>query len=531
MNMLRVIIADDEERVCRLIQALADWEALGMEVCGIAHNGLEAMSLVESLSPDILITDIRMPGYSGLELISRAKAVSPALEVIIISGYAQFDYAQTAIGYGVGEYLLKPINQDSLNATLAKMGRQCRARDRMETDMEALRVSSRDDRERLRANLIPDLLDGRYAAKDARQLDRTYHFGGASGVSQVFLFKMDYDLDRFQEQSLDIVRNKAEDVFRPVLAGQCADFALCRRGAVVAGVMHYPPEKRDALRGFLRDCLNQMVAMTSLFGAVTFSLALGQPARSADALPASLDSARRVLAERLTEGTERLLEGHVPPSGIQEADLLARYAQAAADAIDMLSPDAARGAADALEEAATAVPGVRGWELLQVARSAGVLFLTRLGVEEHERQAAEFQDRADQCPTARGLFDCLRAMQHAQITAALERLQSQQGQPIRQAKQYIKRHYARPLTLEEVSAAMGFSVNYFSTLFKKETGEGFAKYLTRVRMEEARSLLRETRLPVAEICRQVGYADIKHFTHTFKAAVGVTPGEFRKLYG
>ena len=104
-------------------------------------------------------------------------------------------------------------------------------------------------------------------------------------------------------------------------------------------------------------------------------------------------------------------------------------------------------------------------------------------------------------------------------------------QPIRNAKLYVQKHYAEPLTLESVSTAIGFSVNYFSTLFKKETGEGFNKYLTRIRMNQARSLLRETGVSVAEVCGRVGYCDVKHFSKTFKAETGLTPGEYRKLYG
>ena len=76
-----------------------------------------------------------------------------------------------------------------------------------------------------------------------------------------------------------------------------------------------------------------------------------------------------------------------------------------------------------------------------------------------------------------------------------------------------------------------FSTTYFSAMFKKETGEGFAKYLTRIRMEEAKNLLRETGLPVSEICERVGYSDRKHFTHTFHKIAGVNPAEYRKLYG
>ena len=87
---LKVMIADDEERICQLIEALIDCDALQMDVVGVAHNGPEACGLVESLSPDILITDIKMPGYSGLELIEKVKAREENLEIIIISGYAHF---------------------------------------------------------------------------------------------------------------------------------------------------------------------------------------------------------------------------------------------------------------------------------------------------------------------------------------------------------------------------------------------------------------------------------------------------------
>ena len=118
--MLKVIIADDEERVCRLVQVLADWEALGMEVAGTASNGLEALELVKKIRPDILITDIRMPGCYGLELIQHAKEELPQLEIVIISGYAHFEYAQSAIKHGVGDYLLKPIQKQELMATLKK---------------------------------------------------------------------------------------------------------------------------------------------------------------------------------------------------------------------------------------------------------------------------------------------------------------------------------------------------------------------------------------------------------------------------
>ena len=103
--------------------------------------------------------------------------------------------------------------------------------------------------------------------------------------------------------------------------------------------------------------------------------------------------------------------------------------------------------------------------------------------------------------------------------------------PIRVARQYVQQHYHEPITLEQVCEATGFSVSYFSALFKKETGEGFVKYLTRVRISHAKELLQQTNLPVAEICARVGYNDIKHFTQMFKKETNLSPAQYRKLYG
>ena len=103
--------------------------------------------------------------------------------------------------------------------------------------------------------------------------------------------------------------------------------------------------------------------------------------------------------------------------------------------------------------------------------------------------------------------------------------------PIRQAKLYIQNHFSEPITQEEVSSAVGLSSTYFSALFKKEEGEGFARYLTAVRMEKAKILLRESNASVSEICRRVGYNDLKHFTHNFEKATGLKPSAYRKLYG
>ena len=119
--MLKVILADDEKKVIFLLQRLIDWEQMGYEIVGIAHDGLSALRLIEETQPHLLVTDIRMPGCSGIDLIRQARELQPTLHCIIISGYREFEYAQKAIKYGVEDYLLKPLKKDELYSILLRI--------------------------------------------------------------------------------------------------------------------------------------------------------------------------------------------------------------------------------------------------------------------------------------------------------------------------------------------------------------------------------------------------------------------------
>ena len=184
MEILKVVIADDEVRICQLIQALIDWDSMGMKVVGIAHNGEEACEMVRQTQPDILITDIRMPGCSGLELVKRVKELDSALEVIIISGYAHFEYAQQAISYGVGHYLLKPVNKGELTATLQKLQKKIGERKESELNHQELVNKAKRDDDHLRANLIDRLLDQPDMPVSQDTLTSIYHLKARQGVYQ-----------------------------------------------------------------------------------------------------------------------------------------------------------------------------------------------------------------------------------------------------------------------------------------------------------------------------------------------------------
>lgn len=530
--MLKVIIADDEQRICRLVQVLADWESLGMEVVGTAENGFEALNLIKETHPDILITDIRMPGCDGLELIRQAKLTCAHLEVVIISGYAHFEYAQNAIRYGVGNYLLKPIRREELMETLSKMKERILKRLDAEETTQAIRQDNQKKLSRLKGSLLKDLLNNEKIQLSREKLKEAYYFDGKGECYQTFVLKIDCDVRKVDREAAEILREKAEMTLRNGLEKCCEEMLLYFKGYSGYGLLNYTSGKTGAIRKKLRDCLNQMEAKKRIYGMVEFSMAIGNEVGNPQELEVSLKNAKEAVKERLLEGTGRLLEGVPKGSGRLKQRELDRYAKRIEHAIEALDAEEAADASQELEQDVMQIPGICGRELLEVVTIAGNLFSARVGIDGVEEiQRGFVAECCEQCSKREQLFQELEKLQTELISQVQETRANEAARPIRMAKQYVLQHFAEPITLEEVCEAVGFSVSYFSALFKKETGEGFAKFLTRIRIDETKNLLRETNLSVGEIGEKVGYSDRKHFTSTFRKIVGLNPAEYRKLYG
>ena len=127
-NIYTVIVADDEDELREAVCTMIPWEALGFHLVGSASNGLDALELVERLEPDLLLTDIRMPFISGIELARQVREIRPAMHIAFLSGYDDFEYAKQAIQYNIISYMLKPLTMDGLAAELKSIHEKIDAR-------------------------------------------------------------------------------------------------------------------------------------------------------------------------------------------------------------------------------------------------------------------------------------------------------------------------------------------------------------------------------------------------------------------
>ena len=529
--MVKLVVADDEERVCRLIVALGNWEELGIQVVGTAANGVQALELIQKENTDILITDIRMPGIGGLELIEKVRAVSPDIKIMIISGYANFEYAQNALKQGVSDYLLKPINKDALNESLAKMVTQIESERRTTIAFQDFQNEQREEMLKSRKMLFHDLKYDKSLRFTEDILKEKYYLNIHAGIYQVIAIKQDADAAETTGNPFELIWNKLEEIMLRELMKECYELVLAADGEYLYGLLNYPARNVEKIRKAVRSSFNQILARNDYLGKTRLSLALGTAVKDPSEIADSYVMAGRVLYERLLEGTDKILESDDAGEVLFEKKLVDKFARNLGMALQTLDEEAIRASVNELYQEVMNAPGVHGWEIMELAVQCGSIFIMRLDIPDKAELQEAFRKKCDSCKTVNVLFECLLAFMTDRVKQMIAVREEDSIRPVRLAKQYIHNHYQEQITLEEVSEYVGLTPAYFSVMFKKETEIGFAKYLSNERIEGAKDLLRETTFSVADICRKVGYNDAKHFTRLFEKSVGVKPAVYRKLYG
>ncbi len=537
--MIKVIIADDEENVCQLIRGLIDWESLGMEIVGVAHNGVEALELIKALLPDLMITDIRMPGYDGLEMIRRAKNIKGNLDFIIISGYRHFEYAQNAIKYGVSDYLLKPIKKEDFLVSLNKMRERYLQRTEQLSNEERLKRRLESDVDKLRANLFTERLLKKGMTTEELTLEsinETYHFSFQPGLFQVCAVKIDYGFDDQYNNAIHILEEKVIQILNSLFKEQCFDMGIFSDDSSIYFVLNFDAGGKKTIRKQMKAAFDELLAQKAAFEQPEFTICVGTVVEDIQQLKDSFRAARYAVGQRLLLGTGQFIEDvAVHTNSQREVAMLAELNKTMGAALEVLDKAAVLSCIENLEQQTETENLLSGQEIISLAQHVCKMYLTHLRNNQIQiHYGDEFYEKfcihANRCSSVHQLFEYLSIMVGESLEVIIEDKKQTDTKPIRLAKQYIQQNYMKPISLEEVSGYVGFNPTYFSTLFKKENGGNFVDYLSEIRMNSAKELLRETNLNIAVICEQVGYNDLKNFTKSFKKNVGLKPNEYRKLY-
>jgi len=525
---MKVLVADDEERVCALICALIDWQRLGLTLCGKAYDGLSALELIKAESPDLVITDIRMPGLDGLALIRKAKETNPTLQFIIISGHKQFDYAQTAIKYGVAEYLLKPIKKLELEQTLTKMIKRYNEQQSLLQVTEQLQQQVTQERTQKRSLAFRLLL-----TEGKTSLLATCF--SPSDFMRVITIKMDL-LKGFHAQRSDaILSEKVKEFMSRECSSYCSDITTHLHEGNIYLLLSFMEEQKPMVLKGTEALLQFLKTQAEIFGNILFTLGLGIEVSSYDKLPSSVLSCQQAVAQRLVSGPLKRYAAtgceELPPENLIKPFVLGLQGICVQNSMSALSSHCFTFLADL--EAITLSPYAKAKLILDCFEQGSTFIMEHMALSGlPDSILGDKRQHLDNAYSMTLLQEAFSTCMEEVFSLYLAEKEENLSKPIRKAQEYLALHFHEELiSLESVSEVVNLNSSYFSSLFKKSCNKGFFEYLLDLRITEAKRLLANSEFSIGDIAQKVGYRDPKHFSRVFKKACQIKPNEYRKLYG
>ena len=524
--METLFIADDENSIREGLKQIIDWESLGFQLCGEASNGKDALSQILSLNPDLVLLDVKMPGLHGTEVIRLAREAGFAGKCIILSGYADFAFAQEAMKSGVRFYLTKPIDEDELYQAVSRIRDELAQEKQHSSHMSAYRDNAKEF-------ILRELMEGTLSAPLSEK-DRQ-EFGLTPALYQVAL------CEDFRTPDLS-----PSHTFAALLQVTNRDNSLFD---------HLQMEDRDVLllkgeRGlqkltsllerFAQDADSEKLPVNSMF------LTYGRPVSCPEEIHISYEDAAALLNRRFFSSPKQHAMGFEMLPKMQQKKGLT------AEAPDFsLSPEYLNDYAGRLCDCLSSYNRRMTIDILQELESSLSccsddiphirLFLIDLFLQVKERMthhyaamALPFQSNSqaiDFIHKSSCLYEILGYLSR-QFEAVMGALgSSAKDMILYDVLFYIDHHFKENIKLESIAPLFGYNSAYLGKIFTKSVGESFNSYIDHKRIDFSKELLLENRLKVYEIADQVGYKNVDYFHKKFRKYVGMSPAEYRKGNG
>ena len=538
VQMIKVLIADDELRICELIFRLIDWESLGMSVIAVAHDGRETIKIIKNEMPDIVITDIRMPGYNGVDVIRIGKEYNSDIQFIIISGYSQFDYAQNAIHYGVSDYLLKPVKAEELTKALLRIKNRIDKNNQMYSQVKKAWTLEQQNRRLYREQLIMEIAHGKgfdVLTKDMNTLNEQYKYEFIPGFFTIVIVKADgLNFEEKTESSFlyEKIQQSLSFAFAPVM--QEMQGTMLDNGTYIF-LFNYENEYAE-IESQLHRLLNQMLLQKDVFKKLHLTIGLGKRVNCLAEVGKSYETAYLAIKDRILVGTDRIIEGKEKIVVQDYKDYFLHTVRELENVVENLDD---KRISDIIQEWGTALSKdkeINGYQIEQSAKALVNSYLLSMQknnytLDEDDNLLKDFMKSIENCISLGEIQELLSGTLEQSLSEYRHKRALSGSKPIRDAKEYIRNNLAGNLTIQEVSEYVGYSSAHFSVRFKQECGITFSDYVMESRIEKSKELLKNTRETIESIAAAVGYSDVKSFTKNFKKYTEVKPSQYRKIYG
>ncbi|CAH1209601.1 Protein-glutamate methylesterase/protein-glutamine glutaminase [Paenibacillus plantiphilus] len=524
--MLSVFLADDEPAILRGLSMLVDWNELGLQIVGEASNGDDLLGAIMEYDPDIVVTDISMPGIDGIEVLKRLKELKKRTKVVFISAYRDFSYAKDALSYGAVEYLIKPVDRHKLESVLEQTVSEIQSVSRTIASDSKLRFYE-DREQRL------ELMDGLSKWLEHKQSplnSAIIHEIRGPGPDMLFTFmaaEIDHSLPlsgSWREGERKLLHYAMQNLAEELIKGEADGWALPEGERVYLLIRHLPSV-------IITNLAQRILEHYKTVLKISVSMSIGS-AVPLEELRRSCVEAEEGMALKFFLGAGSLVapaDKPNPPAhrgedrGELEKQLLREFYSPQTNRFEELLEDW-------LEMVRKVAWGNRAYAL-QLSSSLLVRAIREhvSDGEETKQEEAELAGRLQSQETFQQMSIMIRD-DLRRIRACLHQgSNGKESEQIRQIKAYIEENY-KEVDLETIAAKFYINPFYFSVFFKKHTGQNFKQYVTAIRMNLAVRLLIQSDSLLYEIAEQVGYQNARQFSEMFKKNYGMLPNEYRQQF-
>ncbi len=510
--MLKVMIVDDERIIRYGIVSMVHWEKLGLKLVGEASEGREGYELFLKKRPNIVITDLKMPGLNGLEMIRKIKELDDNIKFIILSGYEDFSYAKEAIHLGVSEYLLKSdLMPEDIEQILFKIVQEIKEYDiRSSADTGESEVDL--------SGLLEGWCQGSCVIPEAlpEEVKRELSVGFCClciGIRKKLEESIKNDIGM---QHGEIKRRMKQ--YMP-------DYKtyLFRWGSQTGAMVVCKAEEEAEVNNSLK---NYILEMEKLGYVVTIGRSPHQT---------QLEKAYEMFQKAFISYEERAFYGYGKVIKVTRkiSDYSRDKYQYPVSTIEKLAEyDKKEEMSEMIEEIFDTLQQRKNSEELKFVSMDLLLILNKIAakVKNLDETFLWKKDIYEQYSRLE-LVDDIKNWFIEKFTELLQcrrELVERTVDVVEYIENYIKKNYEKKLTLQELSEEVHLNKNYLSQMFKKKTGKNIGNYITEVKIEYAKELMDNTTLKVNTIAEKVGYDDERYFYKVFKAYTGITTTEYMK---
>ena len=533
---LNILIVDDEQLIRQGLRARIEYLGIDVDEIFEAENGLMALRLQEEHPIDVVITDIRMPDMDGLELIQEMQKKNNQIKFVVLSGYAEFSYAETAIRLGVKAYLLKPVSNDDLKAAFDKAYKEMEQTASVRQEVQMKKRMDREKQVYQQEKALNALFSSQEAGAVTREqlcklcgYDEKMWAGGAESVLYLAILhinKESFEHQRFRPVDHELVRFMIRNIFEEIQA-PCEKLLVNSLSDTRQMYGIFIGDDKKKLRMEVERIYLRMRSVLEKKMGIYLTIGVSRCRSQLEGKETS--EARQALKQRIIYGKAniyfyediRILGEQEFP--VSQLHLLEQYIEH-----------------NEIFKVKNLVQEIFSEELVKKYGSAylrimwiRILNLLLHHYERRGRNAAEIEKMLQNY----NLLDRIQSLQEIRqkiIEMVMECVSTESvadanaRSKIQMAIGYIQEHFAENLTVNVLAEHYGMSPNYFSSMFKKEMSRSAVNYITELRINQARELLYHSELSVVDISKKVGYEDSQYFFRVFKKYLGMTPLQYRE---